>query len=95
MEDLLSGDIDQMWAAWEEKFIMIMKQCIPTAVLPAKPNLPWLNSDIIKGIRERNKAFKHAKKSGRIDHLNDYRTKRNRITNMIRDAISLLPIISS
>ena len=87
-EDLLSGDIDQMWAAWEEKFIMIMKQCIPTAELPAKPNLPWLNSDIIKGIRERNKAFKLAKKSGRTDHLNDYRTKCNRITNMIRDAKS-------
>lgn len=68
----------------EEKFLMAMKQCIPTATLSAKPNLSWLNGDIIKGIRMRNSAFRRAKKSGRTDHLNDYKNKQNVITNMSR-----------
>ena len=72
-EELLNGDIDQMWAVWEETFLTIMKQCIPTATLSAKPNLPWLNGDIIKGIHARNSAFRRAKKSGRTDHLNEYK----------------------
>ena len=41
-DELLSGDVNHMWAAWEERFMTVMRQCIPTAKLSAKPNLPCM-----------------------------------------------------
>ena len=85
-DELLSGDVNHMWAAWEEKFMRVMRQCIPTAKLSAKPNLPWLNHEITKGICARNLAFRRVKRSGRSNHLNDYKKKRNKVANMIKSA---------
>ena len=64
----------------------IMDQCIPTSVLPSKWNFPWLNSDIIRSIRHRNRAFKRAKKSGKLEHTEDYKKKQNKVTNLLKSA---------
>ena len=86
-DKLLSGDVDHiMWATWKENFMMVIHQCIPTAKLSAKPNLPWLNHEITKGMRERNLAFRRVKRTGRSNHLNDYKKKRNKVANMIKIA---------
>ena len=68
-EELLNGDVDQMWIAWEEKLMSVMHQCIPTAKLVVKSNVPWINKDIIKA---RNLSFRHVKRTGRVEHQNDY-----------------------
>ena len=39
-EELLQGDVDQMWTAWEEKFMTVMHQCVPTANLSMKSRVP-------------------------------------------------------
>ena len=85
-DELLEGDVDQMWYAWEEKFMSIMYQCIPTAKLLVKSSVPWLNRDITKAMRARNLAFRHVKRTRRSVHLNDYKKKRNKVANMIKDA---------
>ena len=64
----------------------VMEQCIPIATLTSKKNLPWLNRNIIKAIRERNRAFKRAKKSRKSEHMQKYKKQRNMITNMLRSA---------
>ena len=56
----------------------VMDQCIPTSVLPSKRNLPWLNSDIIRSIHDRNRAFKCAKKSGKLEHMKTIRGSETR-----------------
>ena len=32
-KEVLLGNVDQMWSAWEENFMSVMHQCIPTAKL--------------------------------------------------------------
>ena len=64
--------------------MMVMHQCI----LTAKPNLPWLNHEITKGMHARNLAFRRVKRTGRSNHLNDYKKKCNKVANMIKSAKS-------
>ena len=56
-EELLTGDVNEMWAAWEERFMSVMCQCIPSTKLSRKQNIPWINKDITKAIRARNLSF--------------------------------------
>ena len=86
LDELLEGDVDQMWYAWEEKFMSIMHQCISTAKLLVKSSVPWLNRDITKAMRARNLAFRRVKRTKGSVHLNDYKKKRNKVANMIKDA---------
>ena len=62
-EDLLNGDIDQMWTTWENRFmaIIIMHQCIPATKLLADSKAPWINKDITKAIRARTLSFRRVK----------------------------------
>ena len=85
-DEILCGNIDQIWTKWENQFMAVMEQCIPIATLTSKKNLPWLNRNIIKAIRERNRAFKRAKKSRKSEHMQKYKKQRNMITNMLRSA---------
>ena len=41
-EELLNGDVDQMWSAWEDKFMSVMQQCIPTTKLLVNSKLQGL-----------------------------------------------------
>ena len=86
--DILTGDVDQVWAAWEAEFMRVMHQYIPTTNLSAKPNVPWLHKDLTKAMRVRNLAFRRMKRTRRSDHLLDYKRKRNKVANMIKKAKS-------
>ena len=87
-EDLLNGDIDQMWTTWENRFMAIMHQCIPATKLKADSKAPWINKDITKAICARILSFRRVKRTGRPDHQNDYKKKRNNVANMIKNAKS-------
>ena len=75
-----------MWTAWEEKFMTVMHQCVPTANLSMKSRVPWISRDITKAMRARNLSFRRVKKTGRLDHRNDYNKKRNKVANMLKSA---------
>ena len=49
-EELVFGNLDQMWTAWEEKFMFVMHQCIPTTKLLVNSKAPWMNKDITKAM---------------------------------------------
>ena len=83
-EELLNGDVDQMWSAWEDKFMSIMQQCIPTTKLFVNSKAPWIN----KAMRARTLSFRRVKRTGRPEHRNDYKKKRNKVANMIKCAKS-------
>jgi hypothetical protein len=74
-EEVLQGDADQMWTAWEEKFMSVMHQCIPTAKISMKSRVPWISRDITKAMHARNLSFRRMKKTGRLDHRNNYNKK--------------------
>ena len=42
---------------WQNKFLDIMDECIPTQCLPRRRSLPWLTKNVVRHIRKRNAAF--------------------------------------
>ena len=50
-KELLKGNVNEMWAAWEEHFMSVMRQYIPSTKLSRKQNVPWIIKDIMKAIR--------------------------------------------
>ena len=83
-DELLNGNVDQMWAAWETEFMSVMRQCIPIANLSAKPNVLWLHKGLSKAMHARNLAFRRTKRTRRSDHLLDYKRKHNKVASMIK-----------
>ena len=74
-DSLLSQNIELSWELWQQRFILIMKEAIPSNRIRTRRNLPWLNKSIVKSMRERNRLFKKAKRTGDFSH---YKLARNR-----------------
>ena len=77
---LVSEDVNLYWSKWREAFLSIMRECIPTAVLPSQCNLPWLNSSIKLAMRKRDRLFR------KFGYCAKFRSARNQVTAMLRKA---------
>ena len=44
-----------------------------------RSRVPWISRDITKAMCARNLSFRRVKKTGRLDHWNDYNEKRNNL----------------
>ena len=86
--EFIEDDMDQAWSKWEEQFISVMRQCIPTVLLKLKKSPPWLTSDLLRAIRSRNISYRRARKTAKPDHLDCYKKKRNIVANMLKTAKS-------
>ena len=82
----LTGDVDQAWIKWKDRFMSVMEECIPQSTLPDKCNLLWLNREITKSMRARNLAFRRAKRSKNPNHWNVYKRKWNDVANKLKYA---------
>ena len=60
-------------ANFTERFLTIMKECIPHCYLRKRCNLPWLTKSIIQLIRRHNLFFKKAKQSMSEVHIQKYK----------------------
>ena len=82
---LYCEDIDQHSTQWQDMYMSIMEQCIPTKVLPPKRrNRPWINKSISQCIRRRNAAFKRAKNINSPRIWMHYKHIRNRVTSQLQ-----------
>ena len=78
-------DIDQHSSQWQDMYMSITEQCIPTKVLPPKRrNRPWINKSISQCIRRTNAAFKRAKNTNSPRIWMHYKHIRNRVTSQLR-----------
>lgn len=80
---LLSNDVNESWTKWCDQFLTIMRECIPTKILPKRKNLPWLSKGLVNSIKRRNLLYKRGKVSG---NLSRYKLKRNKVTCDLRKA---------
>ena len=78
---LLSSDVNQAWLFWKEKFVSIMYECVPRALLPSRPNRPWLTKELLQAMRKRNSLYRQAKVSG---NFAEYKRHRNRLVTQLR-----------
>lgn len=88
---LFSNDVNETWNRWYEKFLSIMRACIPT-VLPKRKNLPWLSKGLINSIKRRNLLYKQGKLSG---NLSKYRRMRNSHLRIAHSKKIVFPEIES
>ena len=83
---IVTGDVNNALANWEQTYMQIMEECIPQKTIPNKPNLPWLTKDILRVGRRRTLLYRKAKRSGCPRHLQQYKSVRNRFVKLLRKA---------
>ena len=71
VNELMEDDhyMDDTWRKWEEHFMSMMHQCIPTVSAQLKKNPPWITHDLLRAIRLRNISNRRARKTGKPEHL--------------------------
>ena len=77
---------DTSWTIFKELFLRTMHICIPSKVsFPSTlPPHPWLNNKALRLIKQRNSAFRSAKRSGSTSLLCLYRSLRNKVVSYLR-----------
>ena len=84
--NLLPDNVDDFWSAWKTYFLQIMEICIPNANVKVKKNIPWMNKGISVAIKQRNKLFQVAKRTGKSSDRIKYNLKRNHVVAMLRQS---------
>ena len=79
-------DIDDMLSSWESLFNMALDSNCPWRVervaKARKP--PWLNSSVVKQLRERDRLLKIAKRSQNPADWESYKAARNNAVSILR-----------
>ena len=78
-------NISWSWNCWKRSFLDIMKQCIPSALLPTRRNLPWLSKPLIQLMRKRNLLYRKARDSNNQELWDQYRNARNKLVSKLRE----------
>ena len=61
-----------------------MHACILQQTLRKQNNVPWLNSNIVRHIKQRNTAFQAAKRSSKPSAFAKYKKLRNKVVKLLR-----------
>lgn len=67
------------------KLMELAEKCIPTKTVTVRPlDLPWINSNIRRLMRKRNRLFKKYKKDKSIENYDNFKRARNEVTTHLR-----------
>ena len=78
----VQSNVNKSWSSWQERFMQIMHECIPSGTIPSRRNRPWLTK-LIQAIRRRNSIYKQPKAT---NNFTKYRQYRNKVVGMLRNA---------
>ena len=75
-----------LYASWlrpprHNKFMEIMHACIPQQTLRKQSKVPWLNSNVVRHIKQRNSAFQAAKRSSKPNAFGKYKKLQKKLLN--------------
>ena len=80
-----SGNIDDLWHLWYEKFMSILEECIyvyiPQSTIQRNRSLPWVTKSIRRKMKIRNYYWKKSKTN--TSYLPKYRKLRNEVVSML------------
>ncbi|MEW8548517.1 MAG: reverse transcriptase family protein [Candidatus Thiodiazotropha sp.] len=78
-------DINQYALNFSNKLLEIASECIPTKFITVRPkDLPWMNNNIRKLMRKRNRLYKKYKTNKSPDKYNSYKKIRNEVIQALR-----------
>ena len=81
-------NIDDVWAHWCTLFNAIVEKHAPAIKKRVRSNqLPWINVEIKKAMRLRNKLYEKYRRHPTEDTWEHYRVQRNLVTKLKRVAI--------
>ena len=72
-------DVDQSWESWRDLFLITVESFIPKIKLKDAKSPKWIDSEIIKLSKQKNRLWKRAKQSNSPMLWDNYRAKRKQI----------------
>ncbi|MCG8048538.1 MAG: reverse transcriptase domain-containing protein [Candidatus Thiodiazotropha endolucinida] len=82
-----SNNIDDINEEFKCKLLSAAEQFIPKITFTKRPSdKPWMNNNIRRQMRQRNRLYTKAKHSSSDTHFRKYKEKRNEVITLIREA---------
>ena len=86
-DSVYNDDVNEYAKHFSDTLISIDEQCIPTKNVTIRPrDLPWINNNIRRLMRKRNRLYKKYKKNRNISIYDNFKQARNEITSNLRKA---------
>ena len=80
-------DLNEMISIWTKEYTMITEKYIPHRLVTIRPNEPrWMNPDIRRAMRQRNRVYKKAKRKNTAELWEKFHQHRNRVITKIKNA---------
>lgn len=81
------NDVNLYSKTFTDTLLSIAERCIPTRIVTIRPcDLPWINSNIRKLIRKRNRIFRKYKRNKSNTNFERFKHARNEVTKNLRKA---------
>ena len=87
-------DIDNLYAEWFKCFYQVLLKHVPHRTVTIRPrDKPWVNSEIRRAIRKRNRLLKYYCRHKSPEAWEIYRRQRNFTTILIRKRNLIITIL--
>lgn len=84
---LKNNDINLYASAFTSQLYSMVKECIPNRLVRVRPqDLPWINGNIRKQMRKRNRLYKRYKRNKTPDNYSAYKKLRNEVIKLLRQS---------
>ena len=57
-DQIFTDDVNYAWALWEQKFMVVMKECVPRVQITKQHCLPWVSKNLKRAMQKRNQLFR-------------------------------------
>ena len=86
-KSICNDDVNLYAEKFTDKLLSISEECIPVKFVTIRPrDLPWMNNNIRKLMRRRNRLYKKYKKNKTTALYENFKQLRNEVTNNLRKA---------
>ena len=90
-DNILNQDLDNistndLWTDFKTEIIKAMDTFVPSKMTKSRVGHPWINTDIKKLLKRREKLFRRSRRSNSPHDLDKYKEFRSKIQKKIRDA---------
>ena len=75
---------EQLWMEFSDTIKSSMEKNIPTKIISKRNITPWVNRKVKRSLKHKQRAYNHAKKSGKPEDWNKFRSMRRRVTKETR-----------
>lgn len=82
--------VDEFWSCWFKHFLSAMRECIPSKTVPIQSFTCWIDCDISRDIRRRERWYHKFKVSKSAEWLTKYKTLRNAIVCKIKKCQTIM-----